>query len=75
MRQTGLGDPLWRPLDRVRVDRVRADSELAFASLLGLGSGNGARAAGSHPIGAGVVFGVLIGLAIVLALVGLGGAL
>ena len=68
MRETGLNDPLWRPLDR-----VRADSELAFASLLGLGSGN--RVPGTHPLGAGVVFGLLIGLALVLALIGLGGAL
>ena len=70
VRQARLEDPLWRPLDR-----VRADSELTFASLLGLRSGHGARVAGTHPLGAGVVFGLLIGLALVLALIGLGGAL
>lgn len=70
VRQARLEDPLWRPLDR-----VREDSELAFASLLGLRSGTGARVSGTHPLGAAVVFGLLIGLALVLGLIGLGGAL
>lgn len=49
---------------------VRADSELAFASLLGLAPSHGTAAAGAHAMRAGVVFGVVLALALVLVSVG-----
>ena len=67
VRETRTDDTLARPLVLVR------DSELALASLLGLGSAAGV--AGAHQMRAGVVYGLVLGLALVLALVGLGAAL
>ncbi|GAB3256013.1 hypothetical protein [Nocardioides dilutus] len=49
---------------------VRADSELAFASLLGLAPGNGTGVAGAHPMRAGVFFSLVLVLALVLVSVG-----
>jgi hypothetical protein len=54
---------------------VRADSELALARLLGLAPARGAGARGNHPLGAGVVAGLLFGLALVLMMVSLGAVL
>jgi hypothetical protein len=52
--------------------RVPADSELAFARLLGLGSGHGS---GAHPLRDGVVFGLMLSLALALAMMTLGAVL
>jgi hypothetical protein len=55
--------------------QVRADSELALASLLGLGSAHAARFPGVHPTRAGVAVGLLLGLALVLAMISVGSLL
>ena len=52
--------------------QVRADSELALARLLGLGSG---RPTGLHPLRDGVVFGLMLSLALALAMMALGAVL
>ena len=48
---------------------VRHDSELAFASMLGLGAA--AARQDAHPLRAGVLLGLALTLALVLAMVGL----
>lgn len=48
----------------------RTDSERAFASLLGLAPGHGAGIAGAHPMRVGVVFSLVLALALVLISVG-----
>jgi hypothetical protein len=52
--------------------QVRADSELALARLLGLGSG---RRTGAHALRDGVVFGLMLSLALALAMMALGAVL
>jgi hypothetical protein len=52
--------------------RVPAHSELAFARLLGLGAGQGS---GAHPVRDGVVFGLMLSLALALAMMTLGAVL
>lgn len=66
VRETGSDTALSRPLVR-----VRADSELALASLLGLGCGPRPAGGRTHPVKADVVFGLVLGLALALAMVGL----
>ena len=52
--------------------RRRADGEAALAGLLRIGSGLGARVVGSRSLREGVLAGVLLGVAAVLAVVTLG---
>ncbi len=64
MRETRSSNTLSSPL-------MRADTELAFASLLGLGPGRRSGVPSSHQVRAGVALGLLLALALVLALVSL----
>jgi hypothetical protein len=70
VRETRSDHTMSRPLVR-----VRADTELAFAGLLGLAPGHGAGGAGAHHTRAGVVLGLVLGLAVGLALISLSAVL
>jgi hypothetical protein len=52
--------------------RVHTDSELALARVLGLGSGRGT---GAHPLRDGLVFGLMLSLALALAMMTVGAVL